>query len=247
MNPLGILVTTYAPGAVRVEAAERSIASWREHLIVDPKREIRLHVADDGSVPGLNYGEDWWRAQAHGWATVSYSRQERGGVGMSLNKGIAALETPYILYPMDDWSLLYPMQIEPWLALLKDNEDTGCIRMGQPSGSVRGGRGKRFGLLVGVDFERYAFYWSLTPALYHQRFFDAYGEFLENVSPVAPERDYNLRVCKGKGPAVLVAMLNPWQHLWSIKTGDLKPNAKVPAARLKATVNTTGYDSVEYQ
>lgn len=242
--PLGVLVTTYAPGQLRVDAAKRSIESWKEHLIVDSDREILLHIADDGSAPSLNYGEDWWRKQAQGWAHLTYSRQEQGGIGMSLNKGIAALDTPIILYPMDDWSLLYPMQIEPWITLLVENDDTGCIRMGQPSGSVRGGRGKRFGLLVGVDFERYAFYWSLTPALYHRRFFDAYGAFKEEVSPAACEDDYNRRIISTPGPAVLVAMLNPWQHLWSIKTGDLKPNAKVDPARLRGTITTTGYDSV---
>ncbi len=230
-----------------MEAAERSIESWKEHLIAHPDRKILLHVADDGSSPDLDYGLEWWRTRTRGWATLSYSRQEQGGIGMSLNKGISALDTPIILYPMDDWSLKYPLEIEPWIELLEDNEDTGCIRMGQPSGSVRGGRGKRFGLLVGVDFERSNFYWSLTPALYHRRFFDAYGKFLENVSPVATEKDYNIRVCRGKGPAVLVAMLNPWQHLWSIKTGDLSPNEHVPPARLRGTVNTTEYNSVEYQ
>ncbi|KKL60762.1 hypothetical protein LCGC14_2202080 [marine sediment metagenome] len=242
MKKLAILVTTYAPahGDLRIRAAKRSLESWKEHLKFSGA--LHVHVADDGSYPELDYGETFWRELIGDWATVSFSRQERIGLGASLNAGLAACKeiTPFMLYAMDDWSLVAALDIDPWVQILEDNADVGCIRMGQPSGAVKGGRGRRFGLHVTVSFERYAFYWSLVPALYHQRFFDSYGP-LPHGSPALMEKEYNANICRREGPAVLVAMLMPWQHLWSIKTGDVEPGQDVPRERTNGVLSTKGY------
>lgn len=245
MISCAILVTTYAPagGQLRIEAATRSVESWKKYLVVDG--EIHVHVADDGSAADLGFGEAFWKRLLGGWASLSYSQQQQGGLGASLNTGLAACMkmSPFILYPMDDWALVYELHLEPWVALLRHDETIGCIRMGQPSGSVRGGRGKRYGRQVGVLFEKYAFYWSLVPALYHERFFHAYGSFIEGASPAETEKQFNVAVCeRPNGPEVLVAMLTPWQHLWSLKLGDLAPNQIVPPERFRATVNVREYN-----
>ncbi len=228
---------------MRIEAVKQAVESWKEHLMV--QGAIHVHVADDGSSPDLDFEEPFWKRLLGDWASLSYSQQHRGGLGASLNTGLAACTkvSPFILYPMDDWALTYDLDLEPWIALLDQHQEIGCIRMGQPSGSVRGGRGRRFGRQLGVIFERYAFYWSLTPALYHERFFQAYGRFAESVSPAKTEIDYNAAVCdRPKGPDVLVAMFSPWQHLWSLKLGDLDPAQIVPPERFSATVNAQEYN-----
>jgi hypothetical protein len=242
---IAILITTYAPpgGQLRIEAVRRTVESWKKHLVISG--EIHVHVSDDGSAPELDFGEAFWKRLLGDWATLSYSQQQRGGLGASLNTGLEACAkvSPFVLYPMDDWALACDLDLAPWIALLDQHQEIGCIRMGQPSGSVRGGRGRRFGQQVGVSFERYAFYWSLVPALYHERFFHAYGSFREGVSPAKTESAYNAAICtRPDGPDVLVAMLGPWQHLWSLKLGDLEPTQVVPSERFQATVNTQRYD-----
>ncbi|KKL98213.1 hypothetical protein LCGC14_1826660 [marine sediment metagenome] len=242
---IAVLVTTYVPpgGQLRIEAVRRAVESWKAHLGVPG--EVHVHVSDDGSAPDLDFGESFWRRLLGDWATLSYSQQQQGGLGASLNTGLAVCTkiSPFVLYPMDDWELACDLDLQPWMNLLTQHPEIGCIRMGQPSGSVRGGRGRRFGQQVGVSFERYAFYWSLVPALYHERFFYAYGPFMEAASPAKTEVEYNAAICaRPDGPDVLVAMLSPWQHLWSLKLGDLEPNQAVPPERFQATVNTQSYD-----
>ena len=205
-----ILATTYVPpgGQARADAIELSLRSWREHIKVSG--DLHVHVADDGSAVDL---EDLWRDVVGDWASFSYSRQEREGVGASLNRGLAICreKSPLVLYPMDDWQLVSDANLDPWVEILTQHQDVGCIRL-TPSGGTTGGAARRFGAVVAVEFGRDGHYWSMLPALHHERFFQAYGAFSEGTSAVEVEADYNRKVKSTNGPAVLTAILSPWQH-----------------------------------
>jgi hypothetical protein len=221
-----ILATTYVPpdGLDRADAIEVSLRSWREHIKVSGG--IHVHIADDGSAVDL---ESRWRDVVGDWASFSYSRQERKGVGASLNRGLAICreKSPLVLYPMDDWRLVSDVDLDPWVEILTQHQDVGCIRLA-PSGGTGGGTARRFGAVVAVEFRRDGHYWSLLPALYHERFFQAYGAFAEGISAVDAETDYNQKVKSTNGPAILVAFLCPWQHAGPepIGMGALRPKRR---------------------
>ncbi len=226
---ISILATTYVPpgGRKRANAIEVSLRSWKEHI--KTSSDIHIHIADDGSAIDR---KNFWGRLIEDWASFSYSRQEREGIGASLNRGITLCreKSPFILYPMDDWRLLNDLYLDPWVELLAQHQDVGCIRLA-PSGSAKGGKTERFGDRVVVSFERYANYWSMLPALYHERFFATYGAFDEGVSAVEAEAAYNRKVISTNGPTVITAFLSPWQHVYSIDVGDL-----VPAQPIKGSV-----------
>jgi len=237
---LAILVTTYIPpnGAVRLEAMERTIRSWREHLKYEG--EMHIHIADDGSsiVPGKGF----WDSLVGDWACMSFSRQEHRGVGASLNTGWAACHeiTPITLYAVDDWALMADLDITGWVRLLLEDDSVGCIRLGTPHPHMRGGVLRTFAQGWTISWDRSAFYWGMRPALYHRRFVDTYGPVVERISALEAERLYNEHICASQGPSIELVILHPWQHLWSIEMADIEPGQEVPADRLPGEIRTSG-------
>ncbi|GAG53218.1 unnamed protein product, partial [marine sediment metagenome] len=82
---ISILVTTYIPpgGEKRIATVEACLRSWRKHLMFSG--DVHVHIADDGSAFDL---EARWQSAVGDWGTFSYTRQERRGLGASLNTGI---------------------------------------------------------------------------------------------------------------------------------------------------------------
>ncbi len=228
MNTLAILITAYAPvgGNIRCNAAVQAVESWKKHLAFDGS--LHVHVADDGTPPEMEevYGRIFWEQLIGDWATFSYSRQERQGVGASFNRGfqICHSTTPYVLYAVDDWELTGDLDVTPWVDILREEESVGCIRLGAVNPFMRGGELKRFkNGRYGIIWERYSYYWSQRPAVYHSRFLKAYGPFPEEVDALVVDRIYNERICESSGPDVVLAVLEPWRHLPSIELGDIDP------------------------
>ena len=243
---LVILVTTYIPpgGALRLEAVERTAGSWIEYLKYDG--DIHVHIADDGSGPDLDV-EGFWRSLVGDWATLSFSRQERQGVGASLNTGLRICHeiAPITLLTVDDWALIHPLDVTPWHQVLAKYPAVGCVMLGVSDPGMRGGQLLRWKLdtlaAATVSWERYRCYWNMKPALYHKRFFDAYGPLPERASAVDVDKIYNKHVCSSKGPTVELALLHPWRHIWSIELGDIEPGQAIPEDRLRGKVHAGVY------
>lgn len=217
---LTIVVTTYIPGdlLVRREVAYDCIESWRKGIKWDGP--LNLVIADDGSDEQL---EPWWpRGQ------VLFTEGHREGVGASLNRGFKAAFAmgDFCLQLVDDWYLRHPLfDLDVWSDVLVENEDIGCVRLGLASPSLRGGEIEMFrmdeegqGGVWGVQFEPYAYVWAQRPALYHRRFYDAYGPFPEGITAYEVDRIYNETVTSKWGPRVVLAVPRPWEH---IKTRSL--------------------------
>jgi hypothetical protein len=64
---------------------------------------------------------------------------------------------------------------------------------------------------------------GVRPALYHQRFTDAYGWFEERVNVFDCEMSMNQRFCNGTGPDIVLALPHPWEHI-----GHVEVNAALP-------------------
>lgn len=230
LPPVTVVMTTWAPagnvGTSRVKSAVRALTSWTWQLDYDGP--LRLHIADDGSdldVPGALAPI----AHKAGW-DVTCTRQERRGVGASLNAGFEAAwqHGPLVLYAVDDWALTGKMELTPWVRLLLLYEGIGMVRLGPPhpylTGSVM--------YLPDIDewnhwcllLERHHYAFGHRPALYHRRFLEHYGRFAEGVNAFDCERIYTERFNKSpSGPAVALALPHLWQHVGEMEVGDVVP------------------------
>lgn len=244
---IGIVLTSYNPGGVegdlRFQAVSKTLKSWEDNLRYTGI--LRLHIAEDQLLE-TEYPEpvpfsrrlpdlgEWhrWRNQI-----ITYSNQDRRGVGASLNAGFKAIwdVTPnaLILYAVDDWMLTESFDLTPWARLLLEREDVGMVRLGPPhpdlTGTVEIFTNEWQGW--GLRLERHHFAFGHRPALYHRRMIDAYGWFEENCSALECERLYNEKFCGSKvksvGPDIVLALQHPWQHLESIELADLDPSTEV--------------------
>lgn len=231
LPPITIVMTTWAPpeklGLQRMLAAWRALMSWQV-LLEYPDDNLRLHVADDGSDPAHQYGLGmdtnpcrWW-TRSEG---VTFSRQERQGVGASLNAGFktAFQAGPLAAYFVDDWVLKQVMDLRPWARLLMEDESVGMVRLGPPhpniSGTVKHYPGIGWGLLL--DRHHYAF--GTRPFLMHRRFYEQYGPFTENVSALECERLYNYWFCSHRGPGIVHALEYPWEPIEETHLSEVKP------------------------
>lgn len=230
--PVTIVMTTYFPRSVvmwsaRVVAASKAAKSWREHLCYEG--QVHLHIADDGSdlkdIEKLMTSLDWDRG------LVRTTRQERRGVGASLNIGFLQSYdlSPFILYFVDDWALIESFNLTPWVKLLLErNPEVGMVRLGPPhpflTGRVEPLSTDWDGWALRLDRVGYAF--GHRPALYHRCFTDAYGPFQENVSALECEKHYAEEYAIGDGPEVVLALHHPWQHIYSIEMSSIDPTER---------------------
>lgn len=255
--PITIVVTTYTPpgedGAHRRNATLSAWQSWREHLKY--KGELRVHIADDGSEL-VDYTESWWKQTNRRYplcelGNLTYSRQERWGVGASLNAGFreAHKASPLTLYAVDDWGLRSQFDLTPWAELLTQREDIGAVRLGPPHPFLAGiiehrNRPPGEGLSDGQWYLRlnrngglkviHGMAFSHRPALFHKRLTDAYGPFDEDISALECEQLYNERFCAAAGPDIVLALPTPWEHnlaYWADGVQNVELADVVPGGR----------------
>lgn len=221
MIPLSIVCTTYFPPTqemLRMEIAERTIQSWHENIIYDGP--ITLIMSDDGSNSRLNV-DVWSRG------SVFRTRQERQGVGASLNKGFqkGLGFGPVVCYFVDDWSLTEPIDLTPWVYLLEQREDVGMVRLGPPHPNTRGSV-EAFTENIqswGMRLERYGYSCGHRPALWHRRMIEHYGWFSEQCSALECERIYVEAFNRQQGPDVVQALPSKFFHLDSVELAYVEP------------------------
>lgn len=231
-TPITIVMTTYFEegerGEQRFEAAYKTLVSWRNFLAY--KGTIHLHLADDG-FPNKQFGLFFieaakiWRDRDH---KVTFSRQARQGVGASLNTGFryGFTVSPVVLYAVDDWSLIDPFDITSWVQLLVEREDVGMVRLGPPHPGLTG-RIQAFTRdhqSWGLCLDRQGFAYGQRPALYHQRFYEAYGAFGERMTALRCEQEYMGRIAVTPGPDIVLALPHPWRHIDTISLSALEPD-----------------------
>lgn len=250
LPPITIVVTTYAPpgeaGVHRRNAALSAWQSWREHLKYEG--ELRVHIADDGSEL-VDYTESWWknlnrRHPLCPLGNLTYSRQERWGVGASLNAGFreAYKDSLLTLYAVDDWGLRSQFDLTPWVDLLTECESIGAVRLGPPHPDLTGTiehyprppSGKVSDGLWYLRLDRHHFAFSHRPTLFHKRLTDAYGPFDEDISALECEQLYNERFCATAGPDIVLALPTPWEHnlaYWADGVKNIELADVVPGGR----------------
>lgn len=208
MEPITIVMTTWFTTKQRIKVAQDTLKSWVKNMQYDG--ELRLHIADDGSTLS-------WEPERYWKGVISYSRQERHGVGASLNAGFrAAYEaSPLVFYGVDDWRLDEPFDLTPWAHLLLTKENAGLVRFGPPHPYLRGTIMPYTELWQGwaLILERYGLTVGHRPELFHKRFTDYYGMWDENTNAQECERLASVRYADmPNGPEILYALPHPWFH-----------------------------------
>lgn len=218
---VGIIVTTYFPegeiGKRRMEYAKVAFTSWVDNLRLS--EETHFHVADDGSSAE-------WIEPFKEFVEGSFSQQQRLGVGASLNAGIQEIKLRNIDvfgYFVDDWILNDGFYARSWVELLRNRNHIGVVRIGMPHPGITGRvEMEPEGWLLRLNRHNFAF--GFRPALYHTRFFEAYGPFDEMQSSLECERMYNERFCKGQGPDIVLALPSPFTPTaQDIVLSDIQP------------------------
>jgi hypothetical protein len=224
-----IALTTYYArehAAARWQAAKVAIVSWYQHLRYEGA--IRVHWVDDGSDDQSTLDALGDLARGLGWEWT-YTRQQRRGLGASLN-AIFAKATGPVLYAADDWELLMPFDLTPWVRLLGayPRWNVGAVRLGMlhpgVTGAMEMGPGCWFlrlephNVVCGL----------LRPSLIGAQFLEAYGPFPEGVSPMVLEQRQNDHYCTvqktgGELPQIVLGLTEPWRHLESVTLDLIQP------------------------
>jgi len=241
---LTVVMTTWAPtgpeGYQRATNARMTLNSWQHRLVYEGP--LYLHIADDGSMlpeyPAsiVDYPGNFLE--------TTYSRQERHGVGASLNAGFRQahdLRGGLVLYAVDDWLLLEALDVTPWARLLVERAEIGMVRLGPPhpdlTGRIEALTSEWQGWGLRLDRHHYAF--GHRPALYHQRMRDVYGPFAEDVNAYECERLYAERFALAArfgpdgpyNPGIVLALPHPWLHVTGPEFAGIEPAAAVGDVR----------------
>lgn len=218
-----VLICTYdRPREVRL-----TIDALIKNLTYEGK--IAWHIADDGTLG--DYVEDiiaYLVDKGIRRTTITSSITLRDGWGRNVNKAIRQITTPYTYFTEDDYLLLRPLDLSPYVALSESERHVGMVRFGL-AGHVglgcyvkaadisrwlpqyREGKNGTIGGLFYWEIERnvgggpYGFYkYSNRPHLVHRRFRTAYGLYPEGVSLAQTEDGMNHNIARVKdGPAIV--------------------------------------------
>lgn len=226
MTVASIIMTTWLPdseeGEKRLKIIESTVISWALNLISND--DIRMIVCDDGSSePMFNklkaiVNENWPRVG------TSYFQQQRKGVGASLNKGVieGTKYSDILLHMVDDWRLLKPLDLDPWIEALSNIQSIAGFRF-FPHPNLSGEIHYINPGIYAMSLDRHHFAFATRPSLWHSRMFESYGMFEESVSAYECERLYNINYCTLSGPILYLALPDEWEHMGGVELGDITP------------------------
>ncbi len=212
--PVTIIVCTYnRPTEIR-----KTIQALCQRLHYP---DLRWIIADDGS-PGSYVTEvTHWMidALAVNPDLIECTITERKGWGANVNAALAAAQTEYIYFTEDDYVLLRPLDLRPYVALMECDTWVGLVRLGivghagivatllesdisawlpgyQENDSNRGYEGNgRLGywrISPELSAGPFGFYiYSNRPHLKHVRFHDEYGWYREGAKLADTEHAMN--------------------------------------------------------
>lgn len=230
MSDVTIVMTTWIPpgkqGQERLKAEEICLMSWREHLI--NKDAIHLHIADDGSLDDDMYQIMKMARENWDLGEITYSQQDRNGVGASLNAGLkkAFERSPIVLHAVDDWELLDDLWLTPWVDFLEDTNpeyDAAALRFfphPDLKGKIRHIPPHGWAMIL----EKHHYVFGLRPSLWHKRLFDSAGYFKEGVSAIECEADFNERVCQPLEECIWLALPELWRPRETGSLSELTPS-----------------------
>ena len=171
-----ILLTTYN----REEYALRTIQALKQNFIYP---NVGFFISDDGSPSG--HVERLVHEIGTEYQIRVYNSSRRG-VGHGMNHCLRQIFefADLVLMMEDDWILEKPLEVEPYMRLLRDHPEYGLVRFGYLAAGLLGylvsEEGKLFWRLES-NGETYRY--SGHPSLRHKRFHEQYGYYDEGLAP----------------------------------------------------------------
>jgi glycosyltransferase involved in cell wall biosynthesis len=221
MAMVTIITTTYFSkehrGEERMRTALESIDSWGQMTGVP----WTIHIADDGS------DLDLWTeflSSIDKWKIITTSRQQRRGIGASLNAGLAQAwaNGGLALYIVDDMKLEGPLDLSFPAKVLEECPDIMMVRIGLPHPDTTG-RVRHFPAMH--DYESYMLeldphHYATThrPFMAHKRMM-AYGPYQEGIPAGDCEREFNERYLRDPKLKVMQWIPNIWNHNSDVELG----------------------------
>lgn len=234
LPPLTVMMTLFIPptegGFSRLKGAKQTLLSWGRHLKYPG--QLRVHIANDStdlSDVEVEGGPDALAGFSAFPVTVSHTRGS--GLGGGFNEGVrqSMRHGPLMLYADDSYSLVEDIDLAPWARLLMEQEGVGAVSLMPPRPGMEGGTcvyyyGIRTEGVAAIVFPKSGYNWNGRPLLYHQRWFEAYDLTPEHCSGYEWENSYSEHYNATAGPALVFAVIDPWQHVWSgARLGDKPP------------------------
>jgi glycosyltransferase involved in cell wall biosynthesis len=215
-----IITTTYFSkehrGRERMNTALGSVRSWGRL-----ETDFLIHIADDGSDSDL---WDEFMSDIKPWNRVTTSRQQRRGIGASLNAGLAQAwaNGGLALYIVDDMKLEGPLDLSFPANVLNHNEDIMAVRIGLPhpdtTGRVRHFAGEHQYESYMLELDPHHYVMTHRPFMAHQRM-TYLGPYLEGVHSGDCEREFNERYLRDPKLKVMQWIPNIWNHNSDVELG----------------------------
>lgn len=206
---INIILLTYQ----RTEYALRTVRCAKQNLRYDG--EIKWIMVDDGS------RESHVNAVAEEIGDVAY-RTGRNSYGGNANWAWERAQSDVTLWLEDDWELRNPLDITPYVNLLRKHDDIGMVRLGLLPIDLKLYSIGRDGIMY-LDVSKesnYAF--SGNPHLKHKRF-QEYGLYPEGLNPGQTEIAYDYQIRHGDGFSKIVWPVDvgswgAWSHIGESKS-----------------------------
>jgi glycosyl transferase family 2 len=220
--PVYILLTTYK----RTETALRTIRNIKEKLIYP---NYGWYVNDDGSdqdhVNAImeEIGVDYHRY---------FHNSNRQGVGRGMNTCLMDLWAKGVelfIAMEDDWELIQPLDLTPYVKLLMDHEEYGMVRFGYMAANLLlytiSEEGK---ILYRVEPNEETYRFTGHPSLRHKRFHEHYGYYDEGLTPGMTELSMAGKTnAKSPGPYIVLSgdynCYGAFAHIGTEALGDVEP------------------------
>lgn len=211
LPPISVVVITYN----RPDEIRRTLRALDNNMVYNGA--INWIIADDCSP--APYSEDvlrWCPKNMHleHYDTVRViTPPQNSGWGANANTALSQVDTDIVLVLEDDYVLTTPINLDPLVALLLENDRVGTVRLDGIAGHRVLAHHAECNVSVycpnyaqGVAAPGMVHYWVLDngspelwlysnrPALRHKRFFDYYGKYAEGLKLGATEEDYAHRV-----------------------------------------------------
>lgn len=232
VNDVTVVMTTWLPGGqastARLGAIKTALRSWKQNLWLNAR--LHLHVADDGSsAEDMAFleslvGSIWNRGD------ITWSQQPRHGLGASLNAGleVAFGRGPAVFHAVDDWQLLAPLDLTPWVKLLLE-PDVAMVRFFPHPNTIGRTLPTPYGWVVELSPDQGGYLFGFRPALWHRRLLGERPWFAEGVSALECERVFNdsyLGEAARRGRIVL-GLPEVWRPLESVELSAINPQGEV--------------------
>lgn len=229
-----VITTWLDPEYMDVEQRNSIIVSCADSVyeMLSPRPELVI-VADDGSRPDLFPSLASYFLKQVFLPRVDDSR----GVGDSLNRGFRfarAMGHEFVLYAVDDWEAMMPLDLRAPLAYLAADKSVAAIRLGLPHPDLTGTiKHTPHGWYIDLDPHHYVV--SHRPTLWRIDAVEWLGWWPENVSAVECEATMNRRWLEREAPhrrqeirksRMLYWLPTTFDHIESVSLSEIDPKAR---------------------